>query len=45
MINQSPLRCQRCLLGIDDDGDGNCAVCASLTDVQALKVKIGVRNI
>jgi hypothetical protein len=25
-------RCSRCGVGVDDDGDGDCAVCASATN-------------
>ena len=31
--------CQRCLSGVDDDHDGNCAVCARMDDETALKMK------
>jgi hypothetical protein len=27
--------CPRCLVGVDDDGDGNCTLCAGLTQKQA----------
>lgn len=26
--------CSRCKIGIDDDGDGHCATCARLTNIQ-----------
>lgn len=32
-------RCPRCFIGIDDDGDGNCKVCANLGDWQALQIR------
>lgn len=31
--------CQRCLIGIDDDGDGNCALCARWDDAEAARVR------
>lgn len=31
--------CPRCQTGIDNDGDGNCATCAKLSDAQAAKLK------
>lgn len=31
--------CQRCFSGIDDDGDGNCPMCAELEDKEAAWVK------
>lgn len=31
--------CQRCLSGIDDNHDGDCATCASLNDEQAAWMK------
>jgi hypothetical protein len=40
--SQHPLRCQRCLLGIDDDCDGNCGVCVGLTEQQVVKVRKAV---
>lgn len=30
--------CRRCKIGIDDDGDGNCAVCAHWTDEEVQRV-------
>lgn len=34
--------CRRCLTGIDDDHDGNCAFCAKLTDKEAAKMRRAV---
>lgn len=34
-LNRKDL-CPRCLSGIDDDHDGNCAVCARMDDKEAL---------
>lgn len=31
--------CQRCFSGIDDDGDGNCPTCATMTDQRASWMK------
>lgn len=31
-------KCPRCRCGIDNDGDGNCGVCARLTDVEVREV-------
>jgi hypothetical protein len=28
------LECKRCHIGIDDDGDGNCAWCAQFSDIE-----------
>jgi hypothetical protein len=32
--------CQRCFSGIDDDGDGNCGLCARLSDNEAQFMKM-----
>jgi hypothetical protein len=32
------LVCKRCRLGIDDDGDGNCAICARWSDEEVKRV-------
>lgn len=34
--------CQRCLTGVDNDHDGNCAFCAKLTDEEAAKMRVSV---
>lgn len=31
------MQCPRCKIGIDDDGDGNCGVCAKYTDVEVIR--------
>lgn len=31
--------CQRCLTGIDDDHDGDCAFCHKLMDVEAANMR------
>ena len=31
--------CPRCRIGIDDNGDGDCAVCCNLTDEQAAELR------
>lgn len=31
--------CPRCLTGIDDDHDGNCAFCACLSDSEAANMR------
>jgi hypothetical protein len=33
--------CKRCLMGVDDDGDGNCGVCAKWSDNRARLHRIG----
>jgi hypothetical protein len=38
-------RCPRCFIGIDDDGDGDCATCAALTDLQAMRIRARIRAI
>jgi hypothetical protein len=37
------LECPRCSVGFDDDGDGNCAICARLSDEHAAKLKMRVQ--
>lgn len=32
-------KCNRCGLGVDDDGDGDCGICAGLTLLDILIVK------
>lgn len=34
-----PGRCLRCLSGYDDDGDGDCAICARWPDKEAMRVR------
>jgi hypothetical protein len=31
--------CPRCLVGIDDDGDGNCGICARWPEEEARRVR------
>lgn len=45
MTLRQRLTCPRCNLGIDDDGDGDCAVCASMTEGQAQRVRNGVMSL
>lgn len=35
----SSIICPRCKVGIDDDGDGNCAACARWSDEEAARVR------
>lgn len=41
----NPLRCSRCGLGVDDDGDGNCGVCAGLTPEDILQIKYLIQSL
>jgi hypothetical protein len=41
-VTGHPLRCQRCLLGVDDDQDGNCGGCTGLTEQQVVKIRKAV---
>lgn len=40
-----PNKCKRCLLGIDDDGDGDCAICAHMCSTTAERVKRAVERL
>lgn len=39
---QDPFRCQRCLLGVDEDGKGICEVCHGMTGHQVEKIRKAV---
>ena len=41
MEQEAAERCPRCGIGVDDDEDGDCAVCALLPDRLAAKLKEG----
>ncbi len=43
MITEA-MRCPRCGAGVDDDGDGNCAVCARLSSADAQRLKDNVKT-
>lgn len=45
MVVGKPGKCQRCLLGIDDDGDGDCGVCHNMDARTAEKVKWAVERL
>lgn len=36
----SAVKCPRCGLGVDDNGDGDCAICARLSDRQVEDAKM-----
>lgn len=40
------MKCKRCFVGVDDDSDGNCAICARWPDIEAARVRqIALRNL
>lgn len=38
----SNLICKRCDLGVDDDGDGNCAICANMEIGMVVRIRKAV---